>query len=160
MVGGGGGDLCHEITAGHGRGGLRAGYGLLCAQLGGEAGALGPLGAQQLGELAGVDALNAGDVVARQPVLQRLLGAPVGVQPGQLCHGKAAYLRAGTLVVFLTHAVIADERVSHGNNLATVGGIRQNLLVSGHGGVEASLAGDGAGAAEGGAFKNRSVFQC
>jgi len=42
--------------------------------------------------------------------------------------------------VLVVDTIIADERVSHGDDLALVGGVREDFLVTGHGSIEAHFA--------------------
>jgi hypothetical protein len=62
-------------------------------------------------------------------------------------------------VVFRGDAVVADERVGHGDDLAAVRGVGEDLLITGHGGIEAGFTGGGTGDAEGFTEKMDSVFE-
>ena len=68
-------------------------------------------------------------------------------------------MRPAALDVLGVDAVVADQRVGHRDDLAAVGGIGEDLLVAGHGGVEADLAVDLSLGAEGLAGVDRAVFQ-
>jgi len=61
------------------------------------------------------------------------------------------------LDVLLVGADIADMREGKGDDLAGVGGVGQNLLVAGHGGVEADLAAGLSGRADADAFDHGAV---
>ena len=61
--------------------------------------------------------------------------------------------------VFGVDAVVADERVGHADHLAILGGIGQNFLISGHGGVKDDFARGFTGAGKGLAGEDRSVFE-
>jgi hypothetical protein len=52
---------------------------------------------------------------------------------------------------------IADMRIGQGNDLATIGRIGEDFLVTGHGGIEHHLATGNAICADGLALENRSV---
>ena len=61
--------------------------------------------------------------------------------------------------VFGVDAVVADLRIGHGDDLATIAGIGEDFLVAGHRGVETDLAVDLAEGAEGRSGEDRAVFQ-
>ena len=61
--------------------------------------------------------------------------------------------------VFAGDAVIADERVGKADELAAVGGIREDFLVAGHARVEDDLAAGFEFAGEGLAFEGEPVFK-
>jgi hypothetical protein len=73
---------------------------------------------------------------------------------------EALHLHPLGFDIFGIDAVIAHEGVSHGNDLALVGGISENFLISGHGGVEDHLAGALAGSGKRPAPEDQAVFQC
>ncbi len=56
-------------------------------------------------------------------------------------------------------AVIADLRVGENDDLPGVGGIREDLLIAGEGGVENNFTAAFRGRTKGPAFEDRSVFQ-
>ena len=57
-----------------------------------------------------------------------------------LAHDKARDPALAGLVILKIDAVVADQRVGHGDDLAVVGGVGQHLLIAGHAGVENDLA--------------------
>ena len=61
------------------------------------------------------------------------------------------------LDVIVVGADIADMRKGEGDDLARIGRIGQDLLIAGHGGVEADLADGFAGRAEPGPFEDEAV---
>src|SRR5206468_24834 len=69
-------------------------------------------------------------------------------------------MRSPRFDILSVDAIVADERVSHGNNLAFVGRIGQNLLVARHRSIEANLPAGGAARAKTCAVKQGPVFQC
>ena len=115
--------------------------------------------AQFLGKRAGVNALNARDAVLFQILRQRTLGAPIAHHRGEFADGEAGDLGLPGLDVLFVDAVIADERIGHGDDLGFVGRIGQDFLVAGHGSVEADLAAGLGGRAEALAVKHRAVFE-
>src|SRR4051794_41019505 len=56
-------------------------------------------------------------------------------------------------------SVIADERISHGDDLSAIRRIGQNLLVSRHRGIEANLSHPRARCAKGSAFEASAIFE-
>ena len=56
-------------------------------------------------------------------------------------------------------AVVADLGGGHQDDLAPVGGVGEDLLVAGHGGVEDQFTGDFPATGEGSALKTGAVFQ-
>ena len=63
------------------------------------------------------------------------------------------------LAVGRVDPVIADQRIRHGDDLAAIGRIGQDFLITGHGGVEAGLPGCGDGRSEPGSLKHPAIFQ-
>ena len=61
--------------------------------------------------------------------------------------------------VFGVDAVVADLRVGHAHDLSAIGWIGDDLLVSGHGGVETNFPGGGSGGSEGGSMEIATVFE-
>ena len=54
--------------------------------------------------------------------------------------------------------IVSDERIGHRNDLTAIGGVRENLLVSGHGSVETNLADLGSFGTKGFAFENTTIL--
>ncbi len=131
----------------------------LAVEFGAEAGAHGAERAEVLGERAGVDALDAEDAVAGEVFGERLAGAPVGRDLAEFADDEGADVRPGGFGVLRVDPVVADLRVGHRDDLAAVGGIGDDLLVSGHRGVETNFPGGGSGGSEGGSFETASVFK-
>ena len=61
--------------------------------------------------------------------------------------------------VFGIDAVVADMRVSEGDDLLAVARVREDFLIAGHGGVEHHLADRGAGRSNRIANKDRAVCE-
>ena len=68
-------------------------------------------------------------------------------------------MRRAALLVGRVGAVISDQRISHGHDLAAIGRIGQHFLVTGHRGVEADFADPRAGGAKRFALENPAVFE-
>jgi hypothetical protein len=87
------------------------------------------------------------------------LGSPVAGHRRELAHHQALDVRAGSLIVLRVGAVVADVRVSEDDDLAGVGRIGEDFLVTGDGRVENDLAGSLHSRTKTGALEDRSVFQ-
>ena len=101
--------------------------------------------ADRAGQGAGVDAGQADDAAPLHPGRQVGVGAPVGRRGGDVAEDRAAggasRRRARHLLDVLDVGPdVADVREGEGDDLGHVGGVGQDLLVAGHGGVEADLA--------------------
>ncbi len=122
-----------------------------------------PLLADQRGQRAGVDAGEPDNAARLQPVVEVLGGAIVrgrgngGMQNDAAGPGPRRHVHA--LDVFLVGADIADMREGEGDDLPGIRRVGEDLLIAGHRGVEADLAGGGAGGAEAEAFQDRAVRQ-
>ena len=92
------------------------------------------------GQVAGVDALDADGIVLFQKAVQRLLTAPVGGGGAGFAHDVALCPNAVGLHIIVVHAVVADEGIGLGDDLAVVAGVGQGLLKAHHAGGEHHLA--------------------
>jgi hypothetical protein len=96
------------------------------------------------GQLAGVDARQADQAAPLHPAVEVRLRTPVGRAGGQVAEDGAAGGGLGApaelLDVFQVHPGVAHVREGEGDDLGHVGRVGQDLLVAGHGGVEADLA--------------------
>ena len=92
--------------------------------------------------------------------VQRVVGAPVGHDGGKLADHEAGDVRRPRLDVLRIDAVVPDERIRHGDDLATVARIGQDLLVARQRGIEDDFAVFLAIGTDRYAFVDRSVFQC
>ena len=108
---------------------------------------------------AGVDALDAGDVVPLQVRSKVAAGAKVARNAVELADNEALHLRMGRLFIFRVDAVVADQRISHGDDLSLVGRIGQDLLVAGHAGVENDFAEGFVVRSKAAAGEDCSIFQ-
>ena len=81
-------------------------------------------------------------------IRQVALGAPVGRVGVVLLDDKALHLDPPGFQVLGVDPVIAHEGIGHGDDLPLVGRVGEDLLITGHGGVEHHLAGGLAGAGE------------
>ena len=111
------------------------------------------------GQVAGVDALDADGIVLFQKAVQRLLTAPVGGGGTGFAHDVALCPDAVGLHVIVVHAVVADEGIGLGDDLAVVAGVSQGLLKAHHAGGEHHLAHGHALRAHGLSGKDHAVCQ-
>jgi hypothetical protein len=111
------------------------------------------------GQLAGIDALDGHDALAGQEVGQALLGTPVRRGVTHVAHHEAAGEHRARLRIGAVHTVVADVRHRHGDDLARVRGVGQDLLVAGQRGVEADLAVGLTGRAARPAFEHGAVLE-
>ena len=111
------------------------------------------------GQVPGVDALDADDVVFLQKAVQRLLRAPVGRGLAGFPDDVAPGPYLARLHIPVVHAVVADQGVSLGDDLAVVAGVGQGLLKAHHAGSKDHLAHRDARSAHRLARKNHPVCQ-
>ncbi|MEY3949309.1 MAG: hypothetical protein RJB43_664 [Verrucomicrobiota bacterium] len=154
------GDVLDEVGADGAAPGAGALEGFLVADaFGGEAGLHHAGGAELLGQGAGVDALDAGDAILGEPGAEVGGGAPVRDDGREVADDETGDVRAGGLEVVFVHAVVADLRSRHGDDLAEVGRIREDFLVARHAGVEHDFPAEGGRSSERPAPKNGSIFK-
>ena len=106
-----------------------------------EDGAADAAAAQDTDELAGVDALDAGNLVLSQKVVQGALLAPVAAVGRQFTNDQGGDPGAARFEIDSVGAVVVDEGVGEGDDLSPIGGVGGYLLIAGHAGVEDQLAG-------------------
>ncbi len=111
------------------------------------------------GQGAGVDAGHRRNIVLLQPAIQRQQIAVVGGVFGVGAHDQPAHRRRHRLDVLVIGAHDADMREGEGDDLARVRRIAENLLIAGHGGVEADFADRRGMRAKPGAFEEGAVRQ-
>ena len=92
--------------------------------------------AQDADQLAGVDALDAGDVVGGQEIVEGALLAPVVAVGGEFTDDQGCDPGAARFDIDRVGAVVVDQRVGQGDDLTPIGGVGGDLLVAGHAGVE------------------------
>ena len=113
-----------------------------------------------LGEGAGVDVVDAEHFVFGQIVVEALGGAPIGRDAAELADDETTHLNLIRFRILGIDAVVPDLGIGHGHDLSSVGGIGQNFLITGHGGVKTNLAGGGAIVSKGGSLESPPVFKC
>jgi hypothetical protein len=106
----------------------------------------------------GVDPLHGYGARLLKKALQVSLSAPVAGRLGELFHHEAGDLHPPRLEVFLRHAIVTDQGIRQGQDLASVGGIGQHLLVAGHRRTEHHLAHGRPRRADRPAFERSSIL--
>jgi len=135
----------HRIGIGHGLGGQETGQGAPDTQL--------------LGQGPGVDALDSRDAILVEIGRQGLVRPPVADQRAELADHEAGAMGLPGFHVLEIDPRVADHRVGHRHDLPLVGRIGQDLLIAGHGGVEAHLPGSRSLRAKSVAAEHRTVFE-
>ncbi len=97
-----------------------------------------------LGQGARIDAGNADNAARHQPVIEAHIRTPVGRRGGGVAEDGALGGTLGVIAELLdivaVHADIANMREGEGDDLLHIGGVGENFLITGHGGVKADLA--------------------
>ena len=140
----------------------RAGLGderIAIARTGRDDPALGAVGAKVPGEGPGVDLADADDTRLFEIAVQLAGRPPRGGTGRCFPHHEAGHLRPGRFDVVPVHAVVADVGIGHGDDLAGVGGVGEDLLVTAQGRVEDDLTGRLARGSEGAAFHDDAVLE-
>src|SRR5687767_2353639 len=112
------------------------------------------------GQPAGVDIRDPRDAVVCEVIGQCPRGTPRRRGLGEVTGDEAGYPRPDRLVVVLVHAGVSDLGSRHRDDLPVIAGIGEYLLVSGHPGVEADLAGDRLVSPETEALESGPVLEC
>ena len=107
----------------------------------------------------GIDAGNADDSGSGEVVAKGASGGEITGDPARLAHHEAGHLQPAALHVGGVHAVVADLRRRHRQDLAPVAGVGEDFLVAGHRGIETDLPRHGADAAERIAHVHRAVLK-
>ena len=98
--------------------------------------ALRAVGAEVAHDRAGVQVLDGGNLVALQELLAVLAAAPVAGNRAELTNHQAFNVRTRRFVVVGVGAVVADLRIGQNNNLAGIGGVGEDFLLTGDGSIE------------------------
>src|SRR5690606_16736612 len=93
-----------------------------------------PDGPQVTSEAARINFRNDRYLRGGEPRPQALLRTPVRVRLGELSHDHASHLWPCRLGVLGVHAVVADHRRGHHDDLAAIRGIGERLLIAAHAG--------------------------
>jgi len=106
---------------------------------------------------ARVDVLDPDDAVAREVGVETRARAEVRRDRRCLLHDEPVDPRPARLDVLVVDAVVADHRVRHRDDLASIGWIGEDLLVPLHGGMENHLTRGLSDCSEGFASERASV---
>ena len=104
--------------------------------------------------------MDADDAVSFHVFVQRLGSAPVARLWRVVFDDETVHERLARFYVLGIHSDVADLRIGHGDELAFVGRIGKDLLVTGHARVEYDFTQGFAFSSEGFAFENSAVRQC
>ena len=118
-----------------------------------------PANAKPFGQGPRVHALDARHAVFLQIFRQGKIRPPVAHNGRQFANDKARHVRLPRFHVLPVHSVIANQRISHRDDLAFVGRVGENFLVARHGGVETNFTAGRRLGAETCAVKNGTVFE-
>src|SRR4051812_18795692 len=110
-------------------------------------------------ERAGVDPLHARNIPAREIIFERQFRTPIARHLAQFFDDKSADVGLTALLVERVRAVIADKRIGHRDDLASVRGISQHFLVTGHRSVETNFSDPSPAGAKRFAFENPAIFK-
>ena len=117
--------------------------------------------ANERGECACIEAAHADNIACLQPLVEMTRGAMIGRLGDRRLHDHAANARLGghihRLDIFLIRADIADMGKGEGNDLARIGWVGEDFLITCDGGVEADFADRMAGCAEAEALDHSSI---
>jgi len=161
------GDLLRQIEAGHRGRAFGRSYrlvdNLLCDFLAfgqtHDRAVLRALGAQDAGQLTGVDVGNCDRTSIGQISRKGLTGAEVARDQGQVFDDQASSMDLVGFDVFPIDAVVTNVRVRQGDDLLAVAGVGEDFLVAGERGVEHHFADCGAGGSDRVANKDRAVCE-
>ena len=93
----------------------------------------------QLGQVAGVDAVQAGDALLLQESVQSALAAEVGRLLAKVTDDIGGYMGSAAFKILRDHAVVADQREGLHHHLPVVAWVGERLQIAGHGGGEYHL---------------------
>ena len=110
-------------------------------------------------QLAGIDPFDPGDPGRFERLAQRTACAPRARTPSGLVHGEARHLDAPALRVLVVDAVVPLMRRRHRHDLSRIGGVGQDLLITGHPRVEDRFPEGLSRRAEPGAAEGRAVLE-
>src|SRR5262249_18427643 len=87
-------------------------------------------------ETPSIDLAESHHLVSAQVFFERESSPPVGINAARFLDDEAFDKGPATLDILLRNAVIADHRISHGDDLTVIGRIGQNFLITHHRGVK------------------------
>ena len=152
--------LPHQVAADQARTGLGLGHQPGVVEVdGGQDAFHGASGPQPAHQRPGVDPFHADDAPTFQIAVQIAVGPEIAHAPTFLANDEPGQVRLGAFHVFGIHSVVANLGVGHRHDLSAVARIGEDLLISGHRGVEADFALDFAFGAKSRSRENGSVLQ-
>ena len=103
--------------------------------------------------------LDADDAVASQIFVELALGSKIACPAALLANNEAGQMRLVAFDVLGVHAVVANFRIGHRDDLPAITRIRQDFLIAGHRRIETDFAVDFTECAERFSGENSAVFQ-
>ena len=135
-----GNDLAHQIAADQARTGVGLGHQAGIVEIDRGKNALHrAANANAAHQGPRVDALHADDSIAGKILVQLAIGAEIARPAALLANDEPGQVRLVAFDVLGVDAVVADLRIGHRDNLATIARIGKDLLISGHRRVEADF---------------------
>ena len=116
-------------------------------------------GAQVAHQGAGIDIADDGDAGAGEKGIGRRVAAPVAGDGGKLADHQAFDVGPAGFVVLGAGSVVADLGIGQDDDLARIGRIREDFLVSGEGRIEDNFTGPLGGRTKAPALEDGPVFQ-
>src|SRR5690606_25026618 len=110
-------------------------------------------------ELTGIHIADAHHTMGLQMVVEAAVATGAAPHLAEVLHHQSGDGERAALLLPILHTVIAHVRGGQGHDLPRVTGVREDLLVAGHPGVEADLTGGGADGTDGAPMEDRSVAQ-
>ena len=89
---------------------------------------------------ARIDAMQAGYALLAQEICQRSFRLPVAANITKLRYNETVDKGFARFHEAFRHAIIADQRIRQGHDLAAIRGVGQNLLIARHARIEYDFA--------------------
>src|SRR6185437_13100820 len=110
-------------------------------------------------QLACVYIRNADNILLLEIILYRFVSLLAAVGDVIVFTNQPCYLDVPRFNFIFIYSIVTDMRISRHHDLPEIGGIGKYLLVAGHAGIEADLAGGSSHFSGGLSIKNCSVSQ-
>ena len=89
---------------------------------------------------AGIDVADAGDTLRPQVLIQGSRTSGTAPDLTELLHHQASDRGLTALLLTHLHSIVADVRRGHGHDLTRIARVAEDLLITGHAGIETDLA--------------------
>ncbi len=124
-----------------------------------QASTLGTLVTQNARQTTGIDIGDTDNIARLEVVRQALLTAEAARQQRQVANHQTCRPDFCGLFVFAVNAGITNMGIGQGHDLTSVGGVGQDLLIAGHGGIENHFTNRMPVRTDGNTPKNTAVFK-